>query len=299
MEKGFKMIEEDKAKRERNQLAWLDEKENYGENPMKTSKHQTNHNQNRVANPVPPFLSSVFGFTLIELLVVIAIIGILAGLTVTLSEKASSEKKRRATQGLLNQLEIEIESYKTTVDLYPYSNSAPPDPDNDGRVDVRGRTKILLPAMNPLFYELTGTVFNPQTRSYTSTQGGDRLRTNQCQSFFGIEGFYNTTLNPDKTKFSIENGKKFAPISVNPTVNLLLAPIKWPSNTDAALEQYRPIRSDLTISNTKIQTLNPWQYRAPGIKNSKSFDLWAYVPIGKKVYRISNWEEPKVINENN
>lgn len=267
---------------------------------MKTSKHQTNHNQNRVANPVPPFLSSVFGFTLIELLVVIAIIGILAGLTVTLSEKASSEKKRRATQGLLNQLEIEIESYKTAVDLYPYSNSAPPDPDNDGRVDVEGTTEILLPAMNPLFYELTGTVFNPQTRSYTSTQGGDGLRTNQCQSFFGIEGFYNMTLNPDKTKFSIKNANKFAPISVNPTVNLLLAPAKWPLKTNnASLEKYRPILSEETINNTKIRTLNPWQYRAPGIKNSKSFDLWADVPIGKKVYRISNWEEHKVINENN
>ena len=295
------MIDENRTERERNQLAWLDEKENCGENPMKTSKRQTNHNQNRVANPGAFSLPSAFGFTLIELLVVIAIIGILAGLTVTLSEKASSEKKRRATQGLLNQLEIEIESYKTAVDLYPYSKASPPDPDNDGRVDVGDRTKILLPAMNPLFYELTGTVFDQRTMSYTSAQGGDSLNLEQCRTFFGLGGFLNMTQNPGETRSFIDlKDGEFASISAQPAVNLLLAPVKWPGNTNnEALEKYRPIRSDLTISNTKIRTLNPWQYRAPGIKNSKSFDLWAYVPIGKKVYRISNWEEPKVINENN
>ena len=295
-ERGFEMIGENRTERERNQLAWLDEKENYGENPMKTSKHQTNPNQSRVANIDTSSLPPAAGFTLIELLVVIAIIGILAGLTVTLSEKASSEKKRRATQGLLNQLEIEIESYKTAVDLYPYFDSAPPDPDNDGRVNVGGGARILLPAMNPLFYELTGTVFNPQTRSYTSTQGGDGLRTNQCQSLFGIKGFYNVTLNPDKTKFSIENANEFAPISVNPTVNLLLAPVKWPKNTNnGSLEQYRPVQSN----DDELRMLNPWQYRAPGIKNSESFDLWADVLIGNKVHRINNWRVSKVFDRNN
>lgn len=291
------MIDEDKAEREPNQLAWLDEKENYGENPMKTSKHQTNHNQSRITNPIPPSFSPTAGFTLIELLVVIAIIGILAGLTVALSRNASHAKKRSTTQGLLKQLEIEIESYKIAVSSYP--KSFPPNLNGDGRVDVRGTAEILFPAMNPLFYELTGTVFNPQTRSYTSIQGGDGLNTEQCQSFFGIEGFYNMTQNPDKTKFSIKNANKFAPISVNPTVNLLLAPVKWPASTDASLEQYRPILSDLTINNIKIQTLNPWQYRAPGIKNSKRFDLWADVPIGNKVHRINNWGEFEIINKNN
>ena len=177
------MIDEDKAEREPNQLAWLDEKENYGENPMKTSKHQTNQNQSRIANPIPPSFSPTAGFTLIELLVVIAIIGILAGLTVALSEKASSAKKRSTTQGLLKQLEIEIESYKIAVSSYPKS-SFPPNLNGDGRVDVGGMTMVLPPAMNPLFYELTGTVFNPQTRSYTSIQGGDGLNTEQCQFFF-------------------------------------------------------------------------------------------------------------------
>lgn len=291
------MIDEDKAKREQNQLAWLDEEENYGENPMKTPKHQTNPNQSSIANIGTSSLPLAAGFTLIELLVVIAIIGILAGLTVTLSEKASSAKKRHTTQGLLKQLEIEIESYKTAVGLYP--KSFPPNLNGDRRVNVGGGAEVLLPAMNPLFYELTGTIFNPQTRSYTSTQGGDSLNTEQCQSLFGIEGFYNMTLNPGKTKFSIENSSEFASISVDPTVNLLIAPVKWPSNTDAALEQYCPIRSDLTINGTKIQTLNPWQYRAPGIKNSNRFDLWADVLIGKKVYRISNWRETEVINKNN
>ncbi len=289
------MIDEDKAEREPNQLAWLDEKENYGENPMKTSKHQTNQNQSRIANPIPPSFSPTAGFTLIELLVVIAIIGILAGLTVALSEKASSAKKRSTTQGLLKQLEIEIESYKIAVSSYPKS-SFPPNLNGDGRVDVGGMTMVLPPAMNPLFYELTGTVFNPQTRSYTSIQGGDGLNTEQCQFFFGIDGFYNMTQNPDKTKFSIKNANKFAPISVDPTVNLLLAPAKWSKNTNnSSLEQYRPVQSN----DDELRMLNPWQYRAPGIKNNKRFDLWADVLIGNKVHRINNWGEFEIINKNN
>lgn len=294
------MIEEDKAKRERNHLAWLDDKENCGENPMKASKRQTNRNQNRVANPDPSSLPPSAGFTLIELLVVIAIIGILAGLTVTLSEKASSAKKRKTTEVLLGKLVTAIGSYKNTKDFgsYPYSNPSPLNPDQNGRVG--GTTKILLPAMNPLFYELTGTIFNQQTRSYTSTQGGDKLNPTQCRFFFGKKGFENMTTNPGKTKSFIDlKAGEFAPISVNPTVNLLLAPVKWPSNTDAALERYRPIQSDETINQIKIRTLNPWQYRAPGIKNNKSFDLWADVPIGNKVHRINNWGESEVFDRNN
>lgn len=291
------MIDRNRTERERNHLAWGNEEENYGENPMKTPKHQTNPNQSSVANIGTSSLPPAAGFTLIELLVVIAIIGILAGLTVALVGKTSYANKVHTTEALLNQLVTEIESYKSAIDSYPYFNSAPPDPDGDGIVNVGGMTQILLPAMNPLFYELTGTVFNQQTKSYTSIQGGHRLNTNQCQFFFGVQGFYNVTLNPDKTKFSIKNANEFAaPISANPTVNLLIAPGKWPLKEIDALEQHRPIRSDLTINRTEIRTLNPWQYRAPGINNRTSFDLWAYVPVGKKVYRVSNWREPEVVN---
>ena len=290
------MIDEDKAKRERNHLAWLDEKKNCGENPMKTSERQINHGPSRVANPGASSLPSAFGFTLIELLVVIAIIGILAGLTVALSGKVSYAKKIKPTQALLAKLETAIEGYKKDRGSYP------PNSHRNSRVNVPGTTtEILAPAMNPLFYELTGTVFNPQTRSYTSAQGGAGLIPQQCQSFFGVNGFSNMTLNPGKTKPFIElESDKFAPISENPTVNLLLAPGNWPLKTNnASLEKYRPIQSEETINGTKIRTLNPWQYRAPGIINRTSFDLWAYVPIGKKVYRIGNWgkREPEVVPE--
>lgn len=287
------MIDEDKAKRERNHLAWLDEKKNCGENPMKTSERQINHGPSRVANPGASSLPSAFGFTLIELLVVIAIIGILAGLTVALSGKVAYAKKIKPTQTLLAELELAIEGYKKDRGSYP------PNFHKNGRVNVPGTaTKIVAPAMNPLFYELTGTVFNSKTRSYTSAQGGAGLFPQQCLSFFGVKGFSNVTQNPGKTKPFIElESDKFDPISENPMVNLLLAPGKWPLKTNnASLEQYRPIQSDETINNIKIRTLNPWQYRAPGISNKTSFDLWADVPIGKKVYRVSNWREPEVVN---
>ena len=103
------------------------------------------------------------------------------------------------------------------------------------------------------------------------------------------------TTNPGKTKSFIElDAKEFAPItSAPPVANLLLAPVKWPLKTNNALEQHRPIQSDLTINKTKIRTLNPWQYRAPGIKNSKSFDLWADVPNRQKSLPHRQLGQPK------
>ena len=120
------MIGENRTEGERNQLAWLDEKENCGENLMKTSKHRTNRNQNRVANHSLPSLPPAIGFTLIELLVVIAIIGILAGLTVALVGNAAYKTKTKKTQTALSKLETAIGTYKSDRGYYPYFNSSPP-----------------------------------------------------------------------------------------------------------------------------------------------------------------------------
>ena len=296
------MIVENRTERERNRLAWGGEKEIYGE-LMKTSKRQTNRNRSCVANPGPPSLSPpAVGFTLIELLVVIAIIGILAGLTVALSRTAAQKVKKDKTQAMLNKLATAIGGYKNDRGFYPHSNpSSPLNLNNNGRVNVDERTEVLLPAMNPLFYELVGTVFNRQTKSYTSIQGSAGLNPMQCQSFFGAKGFRNMTTNPGKTQsfIKLEDGE-FALISEQPAANLLIAPGTWLLEEGSeALEQHRPIQSDQTVNNIKLKTLNPWQYRAPGINNRTSYDLWADVPIGNEVRRINNWGESKVINENN
>src|ERR1043165_3144594 len=93
-------------------------------------------------------------FTLIELLVVIAIIGILAALIANLSGKAADARRKARVNTEMAQIETAIESYKEKKGFYPPSN---------------GNTNIV--AMNQLFYELTGTIFDPVNNIYQTING--------------------------------------------------------------------------------------------------------------------------------
>ena len=86
------------------------------------------------------------GFTLIELLVVIVIIGILASLVVGLSGTASRKMRESRTRAELAGIGTAIESYKAKFGHYPPDN--PKDP-----------------ALNSLYYELTGCLFDGKTFS--------------------------------------------------------------------------------------------------------------------------------------
>ena len=228
------------------------------------------------------------GFTLIELLVVISIIGVLASLVVGISGAASARKKISATQGKLKQLELAIENYKAAIGGYP--------------PDARFADGTVNTVTNQLYYELTGSVFRDGV--YVSNQGGERLNQTLCRNVFGVKGFQNVARDSDKSRSFLELGKKdFRALTAGSggNINLLTAPVPWGRNPLAGrdsrgrnLEDYRPIK----VNDPTLTLLNPWQYRSSGRDrfNQASFDLWADVPIGQKIYRISNWStEPKVI----
>ncbi len=248
-----------------------------------------NQNHGEAHNAAAP----AAGFTLIELLVVISIIGVLAGLTVGLSTVTSHKKKINRTKTQLNELTLAIERYKNTFGSYPPDSGRK----SEGHIVSNG-TWVKNTALNPLFYELTGTIAHrgAASISYASAQsGGGRVSSEDCQRFFGRSGFQNNAPDPDKTKTYIElKAEEFAPISAESAggVNLLLAPVKWPRNAIEDLETYQPVRSE----NKNLRILNPWQYRSGNDDwqpykqyNSKSFDLWADIPVGNKLYRVSNW----------
>jgi hypothetical protein len=85
---------------------------------------------------------------------------------------------------------------------------------------------------------------------------------------------------------------------------VLTAPIPWPIKPlqgnyqnvlgqNIPMENLRPIKS----ADPSVSRVNPWQYRSSGLNrfNQQSYDLWADIVIGTKVYRVNNWGgAPKV-----
>ena len=121
-------------------------------------------------------------FTLIELLVVIAVMGILAGFLVGLAPAAGAKMRESRVRAELDSIITAIEAYKNKYGFYP----------PDGYFDATG--KIVDPAINPLFYELTGVqVINPKSATLGEfrTAVGGSLKPDVVLKVFGRDGFVN------------------------------------------------------------------------------------------------------------
>ncbi|XOV71952.1 MAG: type II secretion system protein [Verrucomicrobiota bacterium] len=230
------------------------------------------------------------GFTLIELLVVIAIIGILASLIVGLSGVATSKARLSQTKALLHNISTAIDSYQADLGSFP--------------PDAQFRNGVVNAATNQLYYELTGSVYNNQG-SYRSLSGSELIRRETINGFFGVDGFQNVARQETEVKGYLDvKGSQAGTISLNPEVRVLTAPIPWPIKPlqgnyqnvlgqNIPMENLRPIKS----ADPSISRVNPWQYRSSGLNrfNQQSYDLWADIVIGTKVYRVNNWGgAPKV-----
>ncbi len=230
------------------------------------------------------------GFTLIELLVVISVIGILASLIVGVSGVATTKARLSQTSALLHNVSTAIDSYHADRGSFP--------PDS---IDRNGVANTVT---NQLFYELTGTVYTGR-RTYTSLSGSDELTRANINQFFGRDGFQNVARDQAEVKGYLDVGaSKAGEISINPNVRVLMAPIPWPlrrmeGNFQDVLGRSIPMESLRPYKGGDRQFLgiNPWQYRSSGLNrfNQQSYDLWADLVIGNKVYRVNNWStQPKV-----
>ena len=106
------------------------------------------------------------GFTLVELLVVIVIIGILASLVVGLSGTAGRKMRESRTRAELTAIGTAIESYKAKFGHYPPDN--PKDP-----------------ALNSLYYELTGCLYSPTRKTFRDPQVGAVMELQTIKEHFG------------------------------------------------------------------------------------------------------------------
>ena len=193
----------------------------------------------------------VCGFTLIEILVVMAIIAVLASLVVYMAGQSSDKARRTRVETMKAQITAAIESYHSRHGFYPPDNPADP-------------------AVNQLYYELTGTVFENGT--YKDIEGRIADPTP-----FNAGGFVHSTQPPDKPQNFLQTTARIETKEVAPNARVLVVPFDWPAN-----------RTDQPIPSKP--GVNPWHYvSTKPVHNPNSYDLWAELVIGDKVILISNW----------
>jgi len=221
------------------------------------------------------------GFTLVELLVVIVIIGILAGLVVGLSGTASRKMRESRTRAELAAIETAIEAYKAKFGHYPPCNE-----DN--------------PALNSLYYELTGALYSPALKTFRDPKSGVIMEVQAIKEHFGVEGFVNTARSESELKTFFEpNPKTVRHVSEEhddddeghghevhhaDEVHVLCAPVPWPLNRDD-----HPVRHHGKVA----KGVNPWRYMTGKrvVNNIGRYDLWAEIVVGDEVLVISNWSK--------
>ena len=223
----------------------------------------------------------VRAFTIVELLVVISIIALLASLTVGLSSIASRKSKESRMQGELNKLVTAIESYHAAIGSYPRDNP-------------------FTPAVNQLYYELSGTYFSRSgNQGFFSLPNRDqRMSSRVVEEFFHAPGFANSVSvdSGDKPKYTEEfKPEQVKRINQDPAFEVLVAPVKGPNQFTHITDKPRVL--PLAMKSADGTMVNPWLYDSSSAQrnNRESYDLWAVVVIGKNLVRFSNWESTPTV----
>jgi len=201
-------------------------------------------------------------FTLIELLVVISIIAVLAGLTTSVAGRATSAGRISRTRGELHQLQTAIDAYQSQLNFFP--------PDNR-----------MNPAVNPLFYELSGVV-TTDGLTFQTKNSSEKISSTALKNYFGVEGILNQAKESRNARsYANFRSSQYAEISVNPDVEVLVAPVKMPLAIQGrTLVQPIPNKPGL----------NPWKYVSTSPTNNPSrYDLWVDLIIAGKTNRVGNW----------
>lgn len=200
-------------------------------------------------------------FSLIELMVVIGIIGILAGLTVAFVSRSSTHRKMTRLEHEREQIQLWIDEYKHKKGYYPLDNT------NN-------------PALQPLYYELAGTlvVNGPGGADYTTRDGRRRtISSNELRQAFTIQGLLNASVTTfdaaaDAPSFLTHlREDQLKPLTTATNVVVLVAPLPGPSVPEV--------------------NGNPWRYRSTyPLHNPDGYDLWAEVEINGQIITNGNWK---------
>src|SRR5512146_574045 len=106
--------------------------------------------------PAPSLRAYRTAFTLIELLIVIAVIGILAALLMPVMNGVATRRILSVARAELNQTDAALKAFQVRKGFYPSGS------------------KLGIPVLNPLYFELVGTVGSRppgQEYRYTTLDG--------------------------------------------------------------------------------------------------------------------------------
>ena len=199
------------------------------------------------------------GFTLIELLVVIAIIGILVALFVNGMSRATVTAVKAVVVTERAQMASAIQEYHDRFGFYPPDNPADS-------------------AMNPLWFELSGTTNNGA--NYVTLDGSGQISVTDINAKFNRQGFANSGTKAHSTDESgaplsfltqLHPRQVGSPDPSLPFIKILSCSAGAPPGTD----------------------LNPWHYvSSHPTNNTGSYDLWVDLVVGGKTYQVNNWSKP-------
>lgn len=222
-------------------------------------------------------------FTLIELLIVISIIAILAAMIIPASMMVKRAGMVRKAKAEIKQVALAIDSYKDKLGHYP--------PDNP--VDKPALTVSNRFILNPLFYELQGTVRTKVADAdvFQTLDGRTNIKVASVPMAFGagVSGFVNCTREGGGDDLAaahkfLANLKPGQYGFLDIGVGLLTSSVPWPDSLG-------PVIPGAPAG------LNPIRYNSSSpANNPKSYDLWVDIVVGGKTNRISNWSENPEIN---
>ena len=230
------------------------------------------------------------GFTLIELLIVIAIIAVLVSLIFPTVAALKRKRTISVARTELEQVETAIRAYKAKLGYYP--------PDNPGN-----------PVTNQLYFELEGTyTTNIGVMTYFITlDGSTRIPRVAMVTLFGtdssgnpkVAGFANCSTfaqGGDEKAPAMGFLTGFKPTQIGqmivgsggtPFNALLICSVRWPGNGAQLVTNQLPANPRAARAG-----LDPWQYISSNPTNNPgSFDLWVDLPIGSRIFRVSNWSQ--------
>jgi prepilin-type N-terminal cleavage/methylation domain-containing protein len=210
-------------------------------------------------------------FTMIELLVVIGVIAILAALILATAGFAVSAMRKARVTAERDALITALQRYKQDKGSYPPAGT------NN-------------PALNPLFYELTGMVaiLGPDGKtpiSFKSQVTLEPFQASDLLAIFGIQGFVNSSADPtqppknyyDKVSLKGRTGNANTGVATSPTYTFFGVPVTGPQQ--------------LAVNGGGFTT--PFNYVSTNPTNMPdSYDLWIDVVYGGgRTNRISNWSK--------
>jgi prepilin-type N-terminal cleavage/methylation domain-containing protein len=252
--------------------------------PQRTTDHATRNTHQ------PPFRTphSAFrtGFTLIELLVVISIIALLAAMIFPITGVVNKQKLRARARTELNALVACIDRYHAKLGHYP--------PDNPGK-----------PALNQLYYELTGTTNSGKGTTFGTLDHNAALTPTEITGFFGlgVSGFVNSTkLGNDESAPAqhflgdLRAGQvadvTYSGFSSGPDqVKMLICTVPGSDPNPSPLLDVNRGNQPVTVTGS------PWRYNSSNpTNNPSSYDLWVDIVISGKTNRICNWSTQPILN---